>query len=336
MLALKANVADVYTKAVCDDKYEVKNDGDTRTFNNAYININSGNVDSYIENKANNGALSIGGNNNYVRLMNGGNYNGALIIGGDNTDAGFFDSSSGCGVLSIGGNTNTVYTNANNQTMLIVGGIEVYESLKNEHDSLFIVGNGKKGLHVLWDNAQQQTTMKINGDGIYTKKEVDVLIAGGGGVLDDIKAKVVYITAPDELYYYTLSCEDNTLRLITSESDLIATFNNNSLTYFANTDKPFSIIRETSGYDTIASTNNALRISSNDVAITGNESTGRVVLAAKDIVFNGTLNNVYTKQEVDELIAGGGGGGGTYKYLGPDNQMDEFAYDGTKMWSLGF
>ena len=123
----------------------------------------------YIENKANNGALTIGGNNNYVRLMNGGNYNGALIIGGDNTDAGFFDSSSGCGVLSIGGTTNTVYTHANNQTMLIVGGIEVYESLKNEHDSLFIVGNGEKGLHVLWDNAQQQTTMKINGDGIYKK-----------------------------------------------------------------------------------------------------------------------------------------------------------------------
>ena len=120
---------------------------------------------------------------------------------------------------------------------------------------------------------------------IYTKTEVDALIAGGGGVLDDIKAKKVYISAPDELYYYTLSCEGNTLRLI-SERDLIATFNNNSLTYFANTEKPFSITRE-AGYDKIATTNNALEISCNTIAITGNESTCRVVLAAKDIIFNG-------------------------------------------------
>ena len=62
----------------------------------------------------------------------------------------------------------------------------------------------------------------------------------------------------------------------------------------------------------------------------------KLLIQAGTIAFDGTLENVYTKDEVDELIAGGGGGGGTYKYLGPDNQMDEFVYDGTKMWSLGF
>ena len=125
--------------------------------------------------------------------------------------------------------------------------------------------------------------------------------------------------------------------MITHDRDLIATFNRNGLTYFTDTGIPFSITRETAGYDTIASTNNALRISSNDVAITGNESTGRVVLAAKDIFFNGTLNNVYTKQEVDDLIAGGGGGGGgTCKYNGPDNVTQTFAHDGSNIWMLGF
>ena len=62
----------------------------------------------------------------------------------------------------------------------------------------------------------------------------------------------------------------------------------------------------------------------------------KLLIQAGTISFEGTLENVYTKQEVDDLIASGGGGGGTYKYLGPDNVMNEFAYDGSKIWSLGF
>ena len=121
-------------------------------------------------------------------------------------------------------------------------------------------------------------------ENVYTKTECDEKF-GGGGVLDDIKAKVVYIMAPNELYHYTLSCEENTLRLI-SDRDLIATFNNNSLTYFANTDKPFSIIRENDMHDKILSTANTLEVAGEHIAIHANESGGRIVLTAEEIMSN--------------------------------------------------
>ena len=72
----------------------------------------------------------------------------------------------------------------------------------------------------------------------------------------------------------------------------------------------FSITRE-SAHDKIATANNALELACNNITLTGNDTNGRIVLSAKDIMFNGTLNNVYTKTEVDQKIAEAGGGGTT-------------------------
>ena len=47
-----------------------------------------------------------------------------------------------------------------------------YYTLTNANDALLHVG-GDNGLDIKYDGSTQQTTMMINGDGVYTKTEVD-------------------------------------------------------------------------------------------------------------------------------------------------------------------
>ena len=91
-------------------------------------------------------------------------------------------------------------------------------------------------------------------------------------------------------------CEEDVLNLI-ADRNLLATFNNSGINYFAGSDKIFSITRE-SAHDKIATANNTLELACNNIALTGNDTNGRIVLSAKDIMFNGTLNNIYTKQKL--------------------------------------
>ena len=70
--------------------------------------------------------------------------------------------------------------------MLVVVGRNSYCELMNENDAIFLVGDYLKGLNVQWDASNSTATMMINGDGVYTKTEVDQKIAEacGGGTKD--------------------------------------------------------------------------------------------------------------------------------------------------------
>ena len=304
LLALKANVTDVYTKSECDEKFGGGGSiPDPLNVNNLTVSkrLNIQSKDTIDESVK--GFIQVAGRNTSEYYLSMGLQYGIIDVYPDRVDY---------SVNNVRfGTSDIVELNYNRETQ---------RNLLSAEHTLDI----------------QAPSISFNGtlENIYTKQEVADLIAGGI-VTEYIQTKNVCIEATNELYGYVLSCDDNNLQLI-YDRDLIATFNNNSLTYFANTDKPFSIIRENDMHDQIISTANTLEVAGEHIAIHANESTGRIVLVAKEIMFNGTLKDVYTKEEVDALIAGGGGGGGTYKYLGPDNQMDEFAYDGTKMWSLGF
>ena len=303
LLALKANVADVYSKAECDEKFGGGGSiPDPLNVNNLTVSkrLNIQSKDTTDESVK--GYIHVAGRNTSDYYLSMGLQYGIIDVYPDRVDY---------NVNNVRfGTSNIIELNYNKETQ---------RNLLSAEHTLDI----------------QAPSISFNGtlENIYTKTEVDDLIAGGV-VSEYIQTRKFIIEAPNVLYGYVLSCEDNNLRLFTSERDLIATFNSNSLNYFTHTDNPFSITREVDGYDKIATTNNALVLSCNVIALEGNESTGRVVLTAKDIIFNGTLENVYTKAEVDALIAGGGGGGGTCRYNGPEN--DSVHSDAVQTWQLNF
>ena len=84
--------------------------------------------------------------------------------------------------------------------IISVGAYNITKTLNNNHDAWFHVGS-ENGFDIMYDGSTDQTTMMINGDGVYTKTEVDQKIAeaggGGGGTVPDplsierINAKVL-------------------------------------------------------------------------------------------------------------------------------------------------
>lgn len=308
LLALKANVADVYSKAECDEKFGGGGSiPDPLNVNNLTVSKRLNIQSKDTTDVSVKGFIQVAGRNTSEYYLSMGLQYGIIDVYPDRVDY---------SVNNVRfGTSDIVELNYNKETQ---------RNLLSAEHTLDI----------------QAPSISFNGtlENIYTKQEVKNLIAGGIET-EYIQTKKVFLTTRDKLSSYLFTYEENEhkLYLVVDDRDAIAKFDEKGLTYFSHTRIPFSITRDSFGFDIIASKNHALQLLGNDVYISGDVTTGRVVLEAKDIVFNGTLANVYTKAEVDALIGGGGGGGGgTYNYLGPDNQMDEFAYDGTKMWSLGF
>lgn len=175
--------------------------------------------------------------------------------------------------------------------------------------------------------------LKANSADVYTKTECDEKFGGGGSIPDPLN--VNNLTVSKRLNIQSKDTTDESVK------GYIQVAGRNTSEYYLSMGLQYGIIDVYP--DRVDYSVNNVRFGTSDIVeLNYNKETQRNLLSAEhtldiqapSISFNGTLENIYTKQEVNDLIAAGGGG--TCKYYGPDNVMNEFAYDGSKIWSLGF
>ena len=317
------NINNIYTKTECDEKYQLKV--------GSSLNINSNS--SFSENAANqNACLIVGGKDCWYNTNIVSARNTFMSVGGDGARVKFWDAFdwSWLAIGPTGDATGEPYINGRGVCALTIGplrnGIDIRWNYTYDDEGNINGGN---------------PIMRINNNEIFLpEKSMMQYDSLTQNILfskyihtPGIASKRIIIPNIAELYYYNVMCEEDVLKLI-AYRDLLATFNNSGIKYFAGSDKLFSITRDVV-VDKITSANTALELACNTIALTGNDTDGRIVLSAKDIMFNGTLNNVYTKTEVDALIASGGGGG-TGNYHGPvTNSIVESSGYG-RAWILNY
>lgn len=203
---------------------------------------------------------------------------------------------------------------------------------KSEVDAL-IAGGGEPIDAYTKAETDGLLALKANVADVYTKTECDEKFGGGGSIPDPLSVK--NLTVSKRLDIQSKDTTDESVK------GFIQVAGRNTSEYYLTMGLQYGIIDVYP--DRVDYIVNNVRFGTSDIVeLNYNRETQRNLLSAEhtldiqapSISFNGTLENIYTKQEVNDLIAAGGGG--TCKYYGPDNVMNEFAYDGSKIWSLGF
>ena len=203
---------------------------------------------------------------------------------------------------------------------------------KSEVDAL-IAGGGEPIDAYTKTETDELLSLKANSADVYTKTECDEKFGGGGSIPDPLN--VNNLTVSKRLDIQSKDTTDESVK------GFIQVAGRNTSEYYLTMGLQYGIVDVYP--DRVDYNVNNVRFGAYDrVQLNYNQETQRNLLSAEhtldiqapSISFKGTLENVYTKEECDKKF--GEGGGGTCKYEGPDNVMNEFAYDGSKIWSLGF
>ena len=308
LLALKANVADVYSKAECDEKFGGGGSiPDPLNVNNLTVSkrLNIQSKDTTDESVK--GYIQVAGRNTSEYYLSMGLQYGIIDVYPDRVDY---------SVNNVRfGTSDIVELNYNKETQ---------RNLLSAEHTLDI----------------QAPSISFNGtlENVYTKTECDEKFGGGGTIPADLSVNTLTLNnttgvalrgakfSSTNEYAVIVSCvlDDSSRELFSIHQD-----------GRIHMDRFWSLSMGRFSYH-IYDDNPIMHILSFSGDISGGKPS-KLLIQAGTIAFEGTLENVYTKQEVDDLIAGGGGGGGgTCKYHGPDNDIQEFAADGSNIWMLGF
>ena len=309
LLALKANVADVYSKAECDEKFGGGGSiPDPLNVNNLTVSkrLNIQSKDTTDESVK--GYIQVAGRNTSEYYLSMGLQYGIIDVYPDRVDY---------SVNNVRfGTSDIVELNYNKETQ---------RNLLSAEHTLDI----------------QAPSISFNGtlENVYTKTECDEKFGGGGTIPADLSVNTLTLnnttgvalrgakfSSINEYAVIVSSVFDN------SSSELLSIHHDGRI----HMDRFWSLSMGRFSYYIYEEDNPIMHI----LSFNGDRSGGipsKLLIQAGTISFEGTLENVYTKQEVDDLIAaGGGGGGGTCKYNGPDNDTQTFAHDGSNIWMLGF
>ena len=182
----------------------------------------------------------------------------------------------------------------------------------------------------------QAPSISFNGtlENVYTKTECDEKFGGGGGTIpEDLSVNTLTLnnTTGVSLRGAKFSSTDDYAVIVTCVSDgtskELFSMRQDGRIHMSDF---WSLVMGRFSYN-IIDDNPVMHIFRFNGDSTGKPST--FLIQADTISFEGKLENVYTKEEVDALIAGGGGGG-TCNYHGPEN--DSVHSDAVQTWQLNF
>lgn len=347
LLALKANAADVYTKTECDEKYFNKTQQGFNFYSDGTYDYNGGSADQEC-------SVAYFGKTDVMkmRFCGGSRRCTFCTVGGvGRTDINLW-SCTNWGWLAVGPNGNAFqppYESGPAQAVLTVGPIRngIDFRWKYEFDEEGAVTGGSPYLRIAGNEVwiPEKSVMQYRNDtddvlfsknavipNIYNKEEVDALIAGGGSIPDDLSVNTLTLnnTTGVSLRGTKFSSTDDYAVIVTCVSD------DSSKELFSmrqdgriHMDTLWSLVMGRFSYN-IIDDNPVMHIFRFNGDSSGKPST--FLIQADTISFEGTLENVYTKEEVDALIAGGGGG--TCRYNGPENTGSTSHIGET--WQLNF